>query len=182
MTISAGLDAFDEYANHIKAAILQIPFIKTFGLYPEIPAGFETPAVFFEVESWSPSDEIVTGAETGVELDCNMYLLREFAADQYGQKARNAALVLSGWINGRQFGPATKPAKFAGAEEATWMKDGKVLASHSVWCVSFSQIVGVGADPFAPPADAPLLKELFVGLAPDIGKGHEADYVRIFPR
>ncbi len=140
-------------------------------LLPEITSWrrdlHENPEILFETHRTSAlvadklrefdCDEVVTGAETGVELDCNMYLLREFAADQYGQKARNAALVLSGWINGRQFGPATKPAKFAGAEEATWMKDGKALASHSVWRVSFSQIVGVGADPFAPPADAPLL-------------------------
>ena len=39
----SGLDAFDEYLDRVKGAVLQIPFIKTFGIYPEIPAGFETP-------------------------------------------------------------------------------------------------------------------------------------------
>lgn len=66
------------------------------------------------------TDETVPGTALGVELNCNLYLLREFAADQYGQKARNAALYVSGWINGRQFGPATKPAVFGSAEEGDW--------------------------------------------------------------
>lgn len=44
----SGLDAFDEYLDRVKGAVLQIPFIKTFGIYPEIPAGFETPALFWK--------------------------------------------------------------------------------------------------------------------------------------
>ncbi|ECG8601135.1 hypothetical protein FNH69_22000 [Salmonella enterica subsp. salamae] len=177
-----GMDALDDYTNRVRAAISTIPFIKTVGIYPEIPDGFDTPAIFFEVESWSSTDEAVSGAALGVELNCNLYLLREFAADQYGQKARNAALYVSGWINGRQFGPATKPASFVSAEEGDWQKSGKSVASHSVWCVSFSQVVGVGADPFAPPADAPLLKEVFVGFAPDVGAAHEEDYFGPIPQ
>ncbi len=55
----SGLDAFDEYLDRVKGAVLQIPFIKTFGIYPEIPAGFETPALFPEIRNWSQSDEAV---------------------------------------------------------------------------------------------------------------------------
>lgn len=182
MTTQTGMDALDDYTERVKAALSQITFIKTVGVYPEIPAGFDTPAVFFEVEGWDPSDVVVSGSAMAVELNCNLYLLREFAADQYGQKARNAAMFMTGWINGRPFGPATKPAEFTGVQESDWMKEGKAVGSHSVWCVSFSQVVGVGADPFAPPANAPLLKEIFVGFAPDIGKEHEADYERVYPR
>lgn len=54
----SGLDAFDEYLDRVKGAVLQIPFIKTFGIYPEIPAGFETPALFLEISNWSQSDRI----------------------------------------------------------------------------------------------------------------------------
>ncbi|HIF0902489.1 TPA: hypothetical protein ACXYRS_004527, partial [Escherichia coli] len=88
----SGLDAFDEYLDRVKGAVLQIPFIKTFGIYPEIPAGFETPALFLEISNWSQSDESVPGSIQSVELSCNLYLLREFAADQYGLKSQNAAL------------------------------------------------------------------------------------------
>ncbi|EBX3143169.1 hypothetical protein DRT30_22710 [Salmonella enterica subsp. enterica serovar Ealing] len=176
-----GMDALDDYTNRVRAAISTIPFIKTVGIYPEIPDGFETPAIFFEVESWVSTDETVPGTALGVELNCNLYLLREFAADQYGQKARNAALYVSGWINGRQFGPATKPAVFGSAEEGDWQKSGKSVASHSVWCVSFSQIVGVGADPFDYPSKGKL-KQIFVGLAPDIGAAHEEDYFGPIPQ
>ncbi|EIU1267179.1 hypothetical protein L3488_004176 [Salmonella enterica subsp. enterica serovar Agbeni] len=181
MTEKTGMDAFDEYLNRVKAAILQVPFIKTFGIYPEIPAGFETPAAFFEVENWSPSSEQVAGASMAVELTCNLYLLREFASDQYGRKAQNAALYMSGWIDGRPFGPGTKPAAFAGAESCDWIKNDKTVGSHSVQCVSFTQVVGIGPDWFAPPDDAPLLKQVFVGLAPDIGAAHEADYYGPIP-
>lgn len=38
----SGLDAFDEYLDRVKGAVLQIPFIKTFGIYPEIPVMLPT--------------------------------------------------------------------------------------------------------------------------------------------
>lgn len=180
-TAEAGMDAFDEYTNRVRAAVLQIPFVKTFGVYPEIPEGFETPAVFFEIGNWEPSSEVIAGSALTVSLNCSLYILREFAADKYGQKARNAALYMSSWIDGRGFGPGTQPATFGGSEPADWIKNGKALGSHSVWCVSFSQVVGVGVGPFVTPTDAPLLREVFVGMAPDVGKEHEADYVRVFP-
>lgn len=120
----SGMDAFDEYLDRVKGAVLQIPFIKTFGIYPEIPAGFETPALFLEISNWSQSDEPVSGSIQSVELSCNLYLLREFAADQYGLKSQNAALYMTSWINGRMFGPGTKPAKFSDAEPCDWIKTG----------------------------------------------------------
>ncbi|ENG2646371.1 TPA: hypothetical protein ACU3FO_004503 [Salmonella enterica] len=177
----AGMDAFDEYLDRVKGAVLQVPFIKTVGIYPEIPAGFETPAAFFEVESWSPSSELVAGASMAVELTCNLYLLREFASDQYGRKAQNAALYMSGWIVGRQFGPGTKPAAFAGAEPCDWIKNDKTVGSHSVQCISFTQVVGIGADPFDYPSKG-TLKQIFIGFAPDTGAAHEADYYGPIPR
>ncbi|MCC4040356.1 hypothetical protein LL061_08645 [Escherichia coli] len=171
----SGMDSFDGYLEHIKAAILQIPFIKTFGVYPEIPAGFETPAAFLEIEDWSPGSEHVAGAKMSIELSCNIYLLREFAAEQHELKAQNAALFMSDWIDGRMFGPMTRPAAFSGAVPCDWIKNGKSVGSHSVQCVSFSQIIGVGVDPFDYPTQG-ILKQVYVGVAPDIGAEHESDY------
>lgn len=176
----SGLDGFDEYESRVEAAVMAIPWVKTFGIYPEIPAGFDTPAVFFEIEEWADSDDTVNASQA-VELTCSFYLLREFAADQWGRKAKNAALFFSNWIAGRMFGPETKPAVFVSASPATWEKAGKALSSHSIWCVTFTQVVGVGADPYAPPPNAPLLKELYIGFAPDIGPEHINDYTRIPP-
>ena len=171
----SGMDALDEYTNNVHAALMQIPFIKTVGIYPEIPDGFITPAIFFEVEGWGASNDVIAGSAMTVELTCNLYLVREYAADLYGQKARNAALFVSGWINDRMFGPMTRPAVFTDAQEGDWQKSGKSVASHSVWCVSFKQNAGVGADPFDYPSDG-ILKQVFVGFAPEIGAEHESDY------
>lgn len=104
-----------------------------------------------------------------------MYLLREFAADQYGLKSQNAALYMTSWINGRMFGPGTKPAKFSDAEPCDWIKNGQSVGSHSVQCVSFTQVVGVGPDIFDYPSQG-TLKNIYVGIAPDIGAEHEGDY------
>lgn len=104
-----------------------------------------------------------------------MYLLREFAADQYGLKSQNAALHMTSWINGRMFGPGTKPAKFSDAEPCDWIKNGQSVGSHSVQCVSFTQVVGVGQDIFDYPSQG-TLKNIYVGIAPDIGAEHESDY------
>lgn len=175
----SGYLSLDEYHDAVEASLKTIPWIKTTGIYPEIPDGFDTPAVFFEVESWEHEESSAPGAAMSIVMQCNLYVLREFEADLYGRKARNAALYLSGWINGRQFGEMTGPAEFSQAEEATWNKSGKAVASHCVWAISFSQKVDIGEDPFEPGQAGPL-KEAWLGKVPDVGPDHIDDYRLIY--
>lgn len=172
----SGFLSLDEYHNAVESSLKKIPWVKTVGVYPEIPDGFETPAIFFEVESWEHESDSVAGAAMSIIVQSNLYVLREFEADLYGRKARNAALYLSNWIQGRQFGEMTKPAEFISAEEATWNQAGKAVSSHCVWAVSLSQEVHIGEDPYAPDDDVGRLKEVWLGKVPDVGLEHIEDY------
>lgn len=173
-----GLINFEPYFNAVQSKLSQIEIFKTVGLFDEIPDGYETPAIFFEVEDWLDSDTNLGGNLT-VTLTCNFYIVREFAAEGYNRKLRNAALKFTGWVHGQTFGPGTSPARFVSAKDGEWYKDeAKELASHHVWCVSIEQNVAVGIDPFEEP-DAPIFKELWLGFAPDIGPDHKDDYTLV---
>lgn len=178
-----GVSFLSDYQDAVKAALMKIPWAHTVRLYPDIPADFPTPAIFFDVAGWQRADTELGGNVT-LELRCNLFVLRHFSVgdpDGTGESAdtrvRNAALKLSDWVHGRQFGRCTAPAEFISAEPVVWQKS-EGGADHAIWSVSFSQRLAVGADPFDEP-DAPRLKEFWLGIFPDVGKDHEQDYTLI---
>lgn len=186
-----GVSHLSEYQDAVKAALMKIPWARTVCLYPEIPEGFPTPAIFFDVAAWRRADTELAGNVT-LELSCNIFVLRHFSVsvdDEDDEEAvaveivsadtrvRNAALKLSDWVHGRQFGKGTAPAEFISAEPVIWQK-GEGGADHAVWSVNFTQRLAVGADPFDEP-DAPRLKEFWLGIFPDVGAGHEQDYTLV---
>lgn len=181
-----GIFWLDEYQNAVLAELKKIAWAETIGIYPEIPDDFPTPALFFDVSGWERSDRNIGGNVT-VELTGVIYILRHFVGgagendETQGAtetKVRNGALKITDWIHGRIFGPATAPAVLVSAEPLQW-ESGESAATHAVWGISFNQLLAVGLDPFEPGHDAPKLKEIYLGLAPDIGAGHEADYTLI---
>ena len=173
-----GMINFEGYTAAVLNALSGLDIFETVGMYDEIPDGFKTPAIFFEIESWEEAENTNLGGNLSVRLSCNFYIVREFAARQYNKKLRNAALAFTGWVHGKSFGTSCGPAQFVSADNGGWYKDEKALASHHVWCVTTEQTVGIGLDRFKTP-DAPLLKELWLGVAPDIGEEHKGDYTLI---
>ena len=181
-----GVSYLSDYQDAVKAALMNIPWAQTVCLYPDIPADFPTPAIFFDVAAWRRA-ETELGGNVTLEVSCNLFVLRHFsvagAGDPEGRsesadtRVRNAALKISDWVHGRQFGRGTAPAEFISAEPVIWQK-GKGGADNAVWSVNFTQRLAVGADPFDEP-DAPRLKEFWLGIFPDVGAGHEQDYTLI---
>lgn len=181
-----GVAFLSEYQDAVLAELMKISWAETVCLYPEIPADFPTPAIFFDVAAWRRA-EVELGGNVTLELSCNFYVLRHFSVrgpgdpDGAGESAdtrvRNAALKMSDWVHGRQFGRGTAPAEFISAEPVIWQK-GEGGADHAVWSLNFTQRLAVGADPFDEP-DAPRLKEFWLGIFPDVGAGHEQDYTLI---
>lgn len=180
-----GIFWLDEYQDAVFAELKKIPWAKTTGIYPELPDGFPTPAVFFDVSGWERSGSEIGGNVT-LELTCNLYILRSFVSAS-GQdeeergvtetQVRNAALKMSDWIHGRQFGNGSAPAVLVSAEPMVWEK-GESAPEHAIWGVTFTQRLPVGADPFEEP-DAPLLKEFWLGIFPDVGPEHADDYILV---
>ncbi|EBJ0777460.1 hypothetical protein DOG16_22565 [Salmonella enterica] len=183
-----GLSWISDYQNLVVAQLAQMTWAETIGIYPDLPDGFPTPAIFVDVARWGKSDTSIGGRIT-LDLTCNIYLLRHFSAgadeDETQQggaetRVRNAAGIISEWIDGRQFGGVTGPAVFESADPMQWQA-GDTAPEHAIWCVTYTQSLAMGIDPFDPPENAPLLKQIFVGFAPDIGAAHEDDYYGPIP-
>lgn len=178
-----GITWLDEYQNAVLAALREIPWAKTIGIYPDLASDdFPTPALFFDVARWERAD-VEIGGNVTLSLTCNFYLLRHFIAgageDETVQggaetRVRNAALRMSDWIEGRQFGPGMAPAALDSAEPMVW-EFGEGESPYAIWSVSFTQLIAVGRDPFDD-SDAPAMSEFWLGFAPDIGKAHQDDY------
>lgn len=180
-----GVFWLDDYQNAVLSELKNIPWAATIGIYPELPDGFPTPAIFFDVASWTRSDSNIGGNVT-LELTCNIFILRHFMAasheDETEQgstetRVRNAALKMSDWVHGRQFGAGTAPAVLVSAEPMLW-EQGDSAAEHAIWGVTFTQLLAVGADPFDEP-DCPRLKEFWMGIFPDVGPEHADDYILV---
>ena len=174
-----GLINFESYLSAVESKLSQLEIFKTVGIFDEIKDDYETPAIFFEIQDWDKADGVNLGGNLTVTLSCNFYIVRELAAKGYNRKLRNAALTFTGWVHGQTFGPGTSPAEFVSAQDGDWYKDeDKSLASHHVWCCTIEQNVAVGLDEFDS-SDAPLLKELWLAFAPDIGPEHKDDYTLV---
>lgn len=178
-----GIDWLDDYQYAVIAELQAIPWVVTAGLYPEIPAGFKSPAVFFNVASWERGERELGGNVT-LNLTCEVYILRSFMAgdDDKLQKndpeimVRNAALKMSDWIHGRQFGTCMAPAVMVSAEPIQWADEDR--RNYAAWAVTFNQLVAVGTDPFEV-AGNPIAKEFWFGVFPDVGPKHKDDYVLV---
>lgn len=183
-----GVEWISDYQNLVIEQLRQMDWAETVGIYPDLPDGFPTPAIFIDVARWDKSEDKVGGNLT-LKLTCNIYLLRHFSAgegeDETRQggaetRVRNAAGIISDWIDGRRFGSITGPAIFESADPMQW-QTGDTSPEHAIWCVTYTQTVAMGLDPFDPPEDAPLLKQIFVGFAPKIGAAHRGDYYGPIP-
>ncbi|AYN30003.1 hypothetical protein D8682_25305 [Buttiauxella sp. 3AFRM03] len=181
-----GVLYLDDYQNAVLAELKKIPWAVTVGIYPELTADFQTPAIFFDVSQWSRAEQ-ENGGNVTLELTNMLYIVRHFESAQdvdeneigsTETRVRNAALKISDWIHGKQFGPGTAPAVFENAEPMFWQKGEDVRPNHAIWGVSFTQRLAVGLDPFAEP-DAPLLKEFWMGIFPEVGVAHKDDYVLV---
>ncbi|MHA1067010.1 hypothetical protein ACR9GP_24515 [Enterobacter ludwigii] len=183
-----GVEYLDEYQKTVLAELKTIPWALTVGMYPELPEDFITPAIFLDVARWGRS-EVMIGGNVTVELSCTLYVVRAYQTDddeaeedeaeqnKTETRVRNAALRMSDWIHGRQFGTTTAPALFESADPMVW-QGGENRMNHAIWGVVYTQSLAVGKDFFEEP-DAPNLKVFWLGVFPEVGAAHKDDYIRL---
>lgn len=183
-----GVEYLDDYQNAVLAELKNIPWAMTVGVYPELPADFETPALFLDVSQWSRADADIGGNLT-VDLRCMLYVVRHMEASGdvddsavgvTETRVRNAALKMADWVHGRQFGYGTAPATFEHAEPMVWQKGEDTRPDHVIWGVEYAQLLAVGKDAFDEPDAAPLTT-FWLGVFPEVGAGHQDDYLPIPP-
>ena len=96
------------------------------------------------------------------------------------ESALNIAEALVARINGQQWG-GTDTVFPADAASAKNLYSGAISGKGvALWAVTWSQVVRMGDDVWA--VDYPLPTRLYLGFAPDIGEGHEDDYILIAER
>lgn len=180
-----GIEYLSVYQDAVLAALREIPWARTVGAYPEMKADFATPALFFDVSQWARAEREIAGNVT-VDLRGMIYIVRHYDEDREDEstegvtetRVRNAALKMSDWVHGRQFGSCTAPAVFEDAQPMIWQSGDDTRPNHAIWSVAFSQLLGVGPDSFDEP-DAPLLKSFWLGIFPEVGLAHKDDYTLI---
>lgn len=157
----------------------QATWARFIGSYPKVKTGLVTPALYFAVNAWSRAD---TGTDQlHVDVDCSIYLAVNRSLDIEGGAspelyARDLADDLTCLVDAQTFGLEIEPSVFVSAEVDEFDPE---MDDYHVWRIDFSVLLPVGVDPHDI-ARAPL-KQAWLGKAPDIGEGHEEDYLALLP-
>ena len=167
------------YHEAVCSALSSLKWVKQAADYPEEQTALVTPAVYMTVNGWHPVSS-GTG-QLRVVLDVDLFVVCDRAAsDEIARPeiyARAAAADLSQWLDGQLFGLSdAEPAVFT---EAVRDAFDPAMDDYLVFRVAYTQVTGLGADPFAP-GDGAGMRAAWLGKAPDIGSQHVNDYALIW--
>lgn len=182
MADQVSIDALqDAIVADIKAAF---PDLKTVEFYGEQRSGMLLPACQLDVPEWQDFDspDPGTGQQPVMMRFEARFIISGVQAQESKRSIRRLAAAFSAFLYKRRWTDAASPGKklptgpseFMGAYHDAFHPE---LDQYQVWRVEWQQYVPLGesvwADGDAPPA------RVFVGSAPDIGAGHEPDYLEI---
>lgn len=170
-----------QYHDAVTAALKNIEWVRDADAYPEknVPrfSGLNTPAVYFTINSWEQAGG--NEGQLNVDLSCDLFVVVDSAGAGITRPEiflRTAAADITQWIDGQRFGlTQIEPAVFTAAERDEF--DPR-MDDYLVWRISFTQSAALGSDPFAR-AGSPL-SSVWLGVSPDIGRQHVADYQLIY--
>ncbi|NOI20825.1 hypothetical protein F0223_21615 [Vibrio coralliilyticus] len=179
MSQSITLDEYhDAVVNWFKSNE-KLTWIKTVAAYPELEAGFQTPAIFFGIPNWSKAESQKTNGQKTYELDCQVLLVMDMSREAVQKEIRNAAMLLNYELDDQRFGLKTKGSQVTSSEEDAFNPE---LDDYVVWSVRYTHEVEVGA------IEGALLAEIFdltarrmVGYTPNVGNAHKDDYEQVYP-
>ncbi|WP_273859429.1 hypothetical protein [Photobacterium sp. GSS17] len=154
----------------------QLEWVESVDYYPETKTQLSTPCLFFAVMNWDRADDQPMNGQLAVTLNCEILAVLGMADEQLQLEVRNAAMAIGLKVEGARFGLPVEPAVFISAEPDGFNPE---LDDYAVWSIRFSQNVEVGEDAFKPEGLTPAMVR--VGVAPEIGAAHEADYVQVVP-
>ncbi|MEQ5075916.1 hypothetical protein ABN197_18490 [Providencia alcalifaciens] len=166
------------YHEAVLTALRALPWVNSVEMYPETVTPLVTPAVFFSVDGWEMDNH--SDGQLRVTLSGSLWVLVDRATtSEIGRPEvyiRSAAADLTQWLDGQTFGLSmVEPAVFLSADVD---ETDPQLDDYWVWQVSFTQRVALGADPFA--TNNLPLQRVWLGITPDIGAQHVADYHLIY--
>lgn len=184
MADQVSIDALqDAIVADIKAAFPDLKTVEFYGDDRE-PRNI-IPACQLDIPEWQDFDSPDPGTE---QQPVMMRFEARFIIDGVKSQAskreiRRLAAAFSAFLYKRRWSDAdnpgkkipTGPAEFLGAYHDTFNAD---LDQYQVWRVEWQQIVHLGQSVWGDDGStAP--SRVFVGMAPDIGTGHEPDYAEV---
>jgi len=168
-----------ELHQAVKDTLRELSWQRDVAAYPEVKTGLVTPALYFAVNAWSRAEAGTD--QLHVDADCNIYLVVNRSLDlEEGYTpelyARDLADDLTCLVDAQTFGLEIGPSVFVSAEVDEFDDE---MDDYHVWRIDFSVLLPVGPDPHDI-TRAPL-QQVWLGKAPDIGHGHEEDYLALLP-
>lgn len=164
----------------ITAAIrAQFPDLKDVGAYPRPGELVKTPAVYFELDSIEVTDPKDLGTEqVHCALTFNAYCVVSYKGTAKLATRLLAASVMS-WLRGKRFGQpigiaqpmSADPDNFAGDASGEY-ECFRVMWRHEPVYLGTSVWDATGVVP----------TEVYLGIDPNTGAAHLADYIKILPQ
>lgn len=169
------LDAF--HAAVIAAIQAQFPFFVTVEDYPEDRKEIQTPACLIEIEEMDADDGRDPGTEQqAMNMKCCARIILGFRTATVRREARKLAGAFSAFLRFQKFGQPVGEGRLIGAYQDAFEPS---LDQFEVWRVEWSHVAYFGTDVWDVTGITPTA--VFVGWSPDIGTGHEADYLQVVP-
>jgi len=168
----------DLHAKIAAAIQAKFPDLKTVEFYREDRDELPVPACLLDLREFE--DEPSADPGTG-QLAVVARFEAEFILPLRTPRAKLSARVLAAsfaqFISQRRWpGCPVGVAEHIHAYKSDFKPE---LDQYEVWCVEWRQLVNLGESVWKDDGAAPTT--VFLGFAPDIGLGHEADYVQVAP-
>lgn len=139
--------------------------------WPNIKDRIALPAVFIELSDMEPGPDIGSG-ETTLICRFEARIIVDPILSRHCQQAVQLASQLAVLLRAQTWDVQVEPAEFVQAMQ-DWTKP--ELDGYVVWLVEWTHQLYLGVEEWPWPDEPP--GSLVFGFSPDIGPGHEADYV-----
>ncbi len=155
---------------HIKN---HLPGLAYVGTMPDMLCRLDVPAVVIELPEFEPGEEPGTG-ETALVMRFEARVIIGAETADCEKLAAWSAAQLAILLRMQHWGLEVGPAQFERAGR-DWSRP--ELDSYVVWAVEWTQEVHLGEQEWPWPVQPP--GSLVWGIHPDVGPGHEPDYVPV---
>lgn len=167
------------HANIASAIAAQFPNLKAVGAYPRPGELVKTPAIYFELDSIEVADPVDVGTEqVHAALVFNAYCVASYKGT--GKLAvRTLAASFMAWLRGKRFGQPVGIAQPMSADPDRLVGD--AADEYEVFRIMWKHDpVYLGASVWDATGVVPT--EVWLGIDPNTGAAHLADYIKIAPR
>lgn len=171
------LDAFHDAV--VAAIKLQFPIFQTVEDYPEDRKPVTTPACLIEIEEMDGDDSDDPGTEQqAMKMKCAARIILGLRTPKMRRTARKLCGSFASFLRFNKFGMPVGEGRVIGAYQDAFEPE---LDQYEVWRVEWSHLAYFGDDVWMPDPSIVTPSTVFVGFAPNIGIGHEPDYVQVAP-